>query len=210
MAETVGQKLRQIAKSAFLSQTEIETLNDLTATTAELNIMDGVTADKGEINTLTGILATRTELDRVADVSTRLVNLAAATLGLTVALHDGKIVTVNKADGSTITLPASSGSGAIFKIFVGTTISSVGLVIEVANATDVMEGTIIADEDGGVTATIWPTVAASDTMTLNGTTKGGILGDMIEIIDIAAGFWFIRGRIKTTGAEATPFSEAVS
>ena len=56
---------------------------------------------------------------------------------------------------------------------------------------------------------IWPSAADSDTITLNGTTTGGIAGDYFEIIDIATGIFFIKALSKSTGTAATPFSAAV-
>jgi hypothetical protein len=161
-------------------------------------------------NSGTEVVATAAEINRAADASSRIVDLTAATLSITEALHDGKIITVNKADGSTLTLPAATGSGARIRIFVGTTITSVGLVIQVADATDIMYGAITGAIDGGTTNNFWLTAADSDTITLNGTTKGGYIGDQIELIDVAANAWMVNGLLKQTGTEVTPFSAAVS
>ena len=67
------------------------------------------------------------------------------------------------------------------------------------------------DEDG-TAVTAFPTVAASDTITLNGTTTGGVLGDYLEIVDIAADQYHVRGvmRVPAGSNPVTPFSEAVS
>jgi hypothetical protein len=57
---------------------------------------------------------------------------------------------------------------------------------------------------------IWPTAADSDTITLDGTTTGGVaIGDWIEVQDIVADKWAVRGVTTSSGAEATPFSAAV-
>lgn len=53
----------EITALALLTQTEIEILDDLTATTAELNIMSGVTATAAEINILDGATATYNEIN---------------------------------------------------------------------------------------------------------------------------------------------------
>jgi hypothetical protein len=146
------------------------------------------------------------------EAGNRLDALTAATLTMTQELHDGKTLVVNKADGSTITLPAATGTGAKYKIYVGTTITSVGLVIQVANATDVFEGLILgSDTDGGgATGYTWPTVAASDTITCSGTATGGRKGDYFIIEDVAAGFFSLTGFISQSGgSEATPLSAAV-
>ncbi len=51
------------AALASLTQAEVETLDDLTASTAELNKLDGVTANTGELNILDGVTADKDELN---------------------------------------------------------------------------------------------------------------------------------------------------
>jgi hypothetical protein len=133
-----------------------------------------------------------------------------ASATLTKKAHQGTMLNLSAAAGLTITLPASSGDGAVFRFFVRTTITSNNYVIQVANATDVMQGTAISAQDAADTAVLWETAATSDTITLNGTTKGGIIGDYIELEDAIAGFWSVRLVTQATGTEVTPFSAAVS
>lgn len=163
-----------------------------------------------EMAALDGTLATAAEINRAADVSTRIINLTAATLAITELAHDGKIVTVNKADGTAITLPAATGSGAKIKFFIGTTITSVGTTIKVADATDIMYGAVIASNDASDAANIWKAGGTDDTITLNGTTTGGYVGDQIELTDVATNTWMVSGVLKQTGTEATPFSATVA
>lgn len=155
------------------------------------------------------ITASAAEINRVADVSARVVNVT-ADASLTAASHDGKVVTVNKADGAAITLPAASGSGVKFDLIIGTTITSNSTTIKVADATDVMTGVALNAQDAADTAVMFETAATTDTITLNGSTTGGILGDRIELIDIASNLWYVRVMGSATGTEATPFSATVS
>lgn len=141
--------------------------------------------------------------------ASRIVNLTAATLAIAKATHDEKIVTVNKADGTTITLPAATGSGLEVEFIIGTPVTSNNVVIQVTG-NDVMTGGCTAFQDGGDTAVHFETAADSDTITLNGTTKGGIKGDRIRLVDIAADLWFVDIKASATGTEATPFSAAVA
>lgn len=123
-------------------------------------------------------------------------------------VHGGTTVVVNAAAGATLTLPASDGKGTTFTIFVGTTITSNNLIIQVANATDIMQGVIgIATDAAGVTC---PTAATSDTITMNGSTTGGVKGSYVVLTDVASGVWEVSGGLVSTGAEATPFSAAVA
>lgn len=158
----------------------------------------------------TTVDATAAEINRAADVSARIVNLAAATLSLTEAAHDGKVVTVNRAAGSTLTLPAATGSGARFRIVIGTTLTSGSLVLQVANASDVMQGIVMQMSDDPATVKAFQAAATSDTITLNRTTTGvGSKGEYLEAIDVATNLWQVYGVTTATGTEATPFSAAV-
>jgi hypothetical protein len=169
---------------------------------------NGVSITSAELSVLDGITATAAELNRAADVSTRVVNATAATLAVTAADHDSKVVTLNRAGGIAVTLPAASGSGAKLHFIVGTTFTTSG-TIKVANASDVMTGTALLAQDAGDTAVMFETAATSDTITMNGTTTGGIKGDSYELIDIAANLWWVRVVGSASGSEATPFSASV-
>lgn len=121
---------------------------------------------------------------------------------------DAPIVS-NRALGGIWTLPAATGSGFKFYINVGTAISGGTLVIQVANSSDTMTGLAIVASAADNTSSAWETVAASDTITLNGTTTGGLKGDRIELVDMASTIWGVRVFGAGSGTLATPFSAAV-
>lgn len=133
-----------------------------------------------------------------------------ANTTLTKASHAGRLLVFNDADGATLTLPAATGSGDRYRFYVGVTVTSVSDKIAVANASDIMAGVIFGAQDGGDTVVGWETAADSDTITLNGSTTGGLKGDYIELEDAKANLWRVTGHIAQTGTEATPFSAAVS
>lgn len=155
-----------------------------------------------------GITATVAEINRTADVSARIVDVTAATLAVTELAHDGKVVTLNRAASQAVTLPAATGSGTRLFFVVGTTVTTPSTTIKVTG-NDTMTGAALVAQDGGDTAVMFETAADSDTITLNGTTTGGIKGDSIELIDIATDLWWVRIRTSATGIEATPFSATV-
>lgn len=124
--------------------------------------------------------------------------------------HGGTWLNLSAAAGLTVTLPASDGTGSTFRFSVATTVTSNNYVIQVANATDVMQGVCIMAQDGGDTSVAFETASTSDTITMNGTTKGGIVGDYIELTDVKSGFWQVKMVVSATGTEATPFSATVS
>ena len=137
----------------------------------------------------------------------RLVTVSAATT-LSVGEHDSKILMLDNASGFSITLPQATGSGARFGFVVKTALTENDYIIQVANATDVMAGTVaLATDIAGVSV---PTTATSDTITMNGSTKGGAVGSFVEIVDVDTGVFMVTGTIVSTGSEATPFSAAVS
>jgi len=134
----------------------------------------------------------------------------AANVTLTSASHAGRTMVLDIASGATVTLPAASGTGNIYKFFVATTVTSNDYIIQVANASDTMAGMAIVANDGGDTASIFETAADSDTITMDGSTTGGILGAQVEIQDVASNVFSVVVRTAATGTEATPFSAAVS
>lgn len=135
-------------------------------------------------------------------------SVTAATLAVTAA-SAGTVIPLNKADGQAVTLPAASGSGAEYRLFIGTTITSVGTTIKVASASDIMAGVALFANDTDASASLFETAADSDTITFNGSTTGGIKGTMVELIDVASGLWWVRITGAATGTEATPFSATV-
>lgn len=135
------------------------------------------------------------------------VNLTASVLTLTKKTHAGCTVTANRAAGWTITLPASDGSGAEYEVFVGTTLTASG-IIAVANSVDIIVGGVAISTDiNGVTMLCGGT---DDTITMSGTTTGGVKGSWVRLKDVTLGLWRVNGFLASTGAEATPFSATIT
>jgi len=161
-----------------------------------------------ETTDLKDVTATADEINRAADVSARIVNATAATLTVTEATHDGKVITLNRAAGIAVTLPAATGSGTHLRFFIGTTITSNSTTIKVVG-NDTMVGSAVIAQDSADTAVMFEAGGTDDTITMNGSTTGGIKGDFVELIDIATDLWFVRMTGSATGSEATPFSATV-
>jgi len=169
---------------------------------------DATAANQGLVLAGTLLTATAAELNRAADLTGRVVDCTASTLAVTAAAHDGRTVTLNRAGGIAVTLPAASGSGARFRFIIGTTFTSPA-TIKVANSSDTMAGNAVVAQDGGDTAVIFEAGATADTITWDGSTTGGLKGTIVELDDIAANLWFVRSLGAATGTEATPFSATV-
>ena len=152
---------------------------------------------------------------------------ADSSVSLTVATHSGKIVHNDAAGAVTYTLPATNANsdsavagpgadlnnlsnvGAKFEIF--SSITKTGdLVVQVANATDVMIGGASFIDDSSDNMVGFETASTSDTITLNGSTTGGLAGSIITCKAIGANRWGVQVTSGGTGDLATPFSAAVS
>lgn len=121
--------------------------------------------------------------------------------------YNGKTILISRAAGTAITLPAATGTQAKYTIRLATSVTSNSTTIKVANATDIMQGSAV------VTATTpgaFYTTATSDTVTLNGSTTGGLAGSYVELTDVAAGIWLVTAVLVGSGTVATPFSATVS
>jgi hypothetical protein len=159
------------------------------------------------------VLASAAEINRVADVSTRVVTLT-GTGAITEALHEGKTCLLGEVGGDaavTLTLPAATGGGGRYR-FVVSVVNTSGYIIKSVVGTDIMYGAIIGDDGAAPTTTLrWQAGATDDTVTLNGTTTGGVsIGDWVEFEDILGTGWAVRGVINQSGVEATPFSDTVA
>jgi hypothetical protein len=174
-----------------------------------------IAATDAELSLLTGLLATGAEINRVAQASTRIVSITTSTIALTLAAHDGKTVVFNRAAGIAATLPAATGSGARFRIVVGTAFTGDATIkVNTTPGTDTMVGLVLGLDGDGVPANAWTVGGTNDTITMDGSatpnmTQGGFVGDMYDIQDIATGVWQVNGFIKQTGTEATPMSASV-
>ncbi len=136
--------------------------------------------------------------------------VTASTVTITKADHSGRVVILDRAAGVTATLPASTGSGDKYRFYVKTTVTSNGDVIEVANASDTMAGQITMGNTTGGAG--WQEAAGGtdDTLTMNGTTTGGIIGSYVEVEDITENVWRVHGHLVGSGTLAAVFSAAVS
>ena len=138
-----------------------------------------------------------------------------ATDAITSVEHAGRILLLGEVGGNAdvvLTLPDATGSGNIYEFIVSVTMGSNTYKIACPDSDNVINGTMQNMDLDGTAVTIFSTVAASDTITLNGGTQGGQVGDTLRLIDMAADTWHVSGIMRTpTGANpATPFSEAVS
>jgi hypothetical protein len=168
------------------------------------------TTFSGPVRSLAGFIS--------SGVSNSVTTAVGATLN--VANYAGKQIYYTSTAAATFTLPAvistspsdptdpnqSNNYGATFEFVLSTTVTG-NFVVQVANASDTMVGTAILGS--GTTALVFSTVTASDTITLSGTTTGGVGGASVKATVVGANRYKVEVVSGATGAVATPFSATV-
>ena len=193
-----------------LNATDIEVSNVLRANKIQSDTSD---ADIEISSQGTGAVAVSSQLTLTGSFLPA-IHTFTATDSVTIAEHAGRTLLLGEVGGNaavTLTLPAATGTGAVYKFIVSVTNTS-NYKIQVADATDTIDGIMLYLDEDGTAVSAFPTVAASDTITLNGGTTGGIIGDYLELIDIATNQYHVRGvmRVAAGANPATPFTAAVS
>ena len=148
------------------------------------------------------------------------VSLTADTT-LTVATHAGKILLCNDADGK-FTLPsinvnANGGTagdndfnnlnniGATFHFYVETAATDMDILTD---GTDKFKGGIMIAVDEGSKKAFIPG-ASNDVITMNGSTKGGIVGSVVSITAIDTATYLVHNSLLLgSGTIVTPYADA--
>lgn len=147
--------------------------------------------------------------NRFKQISPGCVTETAAAVSLTKQKHANKVTLLDKVNGQAFTLPKATGSGDKYTLFVKSTITSVGTTIKVPDSSHVMQGNAITLQDGGDTMVGFEAGATADTVTLNGTTTGGLRGHIVTFTDVDTNLFMVESVGAATGTEATPFSATV-
>ena len=136
---------------------------------------------------------------------------AGSTLTLTRLKHAGKLIQLDTLTGSTVTLPAATGSGAIYQFVVSVLATSNSHIIQTSATTEHMQGwAMVYDAATSTAQEVFRAATTSDTITLNGTTTGNVtVGEWITIIDVASTIHHVRAYTGADTDPATPFSAAV-
>lgn len=156
----------------------------------------------------TALLATALEINRMADASTRIVTATASTLLVTEALHDGKIITLDRAGGMIITMPEPTGSGMVIEFICITKFTSdCTIILPDTTNTALIGFADIVDSDTTDLLHRFTPAGTHDLVTLDGTNLAGGLGCRIKYIDLATDVWGVEINEAVGGTSpATPFS----
>ena len=148
------------------------------------------------------------------------VSLTADTT-LTVASHAGKILLTNDADGK-FTLPSinvnSNGGtagdndfnnlnniGATFHFYVETAATDMDILTD---GTDKFKGGIMIAVDDGSKKAFIPG-ASNDVITMNGSTKGGIVGSVVSFTALDTATYMVHNSLLIgSGTIVTPYADA--
>lgn len=149
--------------------------------------------------------------DVVTDVTyltPAIVDCTASTLTVSATTHGNKTVTLNRAAGIAVTLPAATGTGNVYRFYVGTTFT--GDASFVTTGGDILSGTALLYQDSADTCVGFAT--AADTIRLDmfdtGNTTGGLKGAHAVFTDVATDLWHVHYVSDAAGTEATPFKNA--
>ena len=177
---------------------EIEVASTAGALTATTTLTIGSTA----------LTATGDEINRKCDVSTRLVTIT-GTGDITAAANEGKINLLGEVGGNaivTLTLPAATGSGAVYT-FIVSVLNTQTYVIR-SLTTDTMVGSAYLLDNDSTAVTSYSASGTDDYITINGTTTGGLVGDKLVLVDFLAATWAVHynGNVPTGSNIADPFA----
>ena len=202
-----GQASRENANAIFVDSDD----DQLKFTTGASGTTTVDVVTESQTQTLTNKTLTAPTITNASIQSVTPVDVTTATVSITAATHGGRTITLNRATGITATLPAATGSGVYFRFVVGTTFTGAA-IIQVANATDVINGNATLYADSGDTVVGFTATASDDSIDLFNTdnTTGGLLGEIIELVDVASGKWHCNITANAGGTEVTPFANVVS
>lgn len=148
-------------------------------------------------------------IDYVNQIGLGTVNTATAAVSLTTS-QSGNTIFLAKATGATYTLPATNQVtiGTNYKFVISVSVTSTNTyVIQTNSATDLFKGSALALVGStGVTVTYSPNGSSNRILTLNATTKGGLIGTEITVVCTAINEWYVTAKTLCTGTVVTPFS----
>ena len=145
------------------------------------------------------------------------VSLTADTT-LTVDTHAGKILLCNDADGK-FTLPSivsttpsdptdpnqTNNIGATFNFYIETAATDLDIKTD---GTDKFKGAILIAVDDGAKKAFVP-AASNDVITMNGSTKGGIVGSIVSFTAIDTATYLVHSSLLIgSGTIVTPYADA--
>ena len=172
-----------------------------TDVTTATSALAGNTSTAAELSTLHSSGITNADLIKVHALTAVATDVTGAG-----ALAANSTNAIRSAAGIALTLPAATGSGNIIRCRFVTTVTSGSTTITSASGSDFYAGTVIQIKIGTGGAYYAMNGTSHRVLTFDGSTKGGLIGDIIDFIDIKANLWSVHSITQATGVVASPVS----
>lgn len=151
---------------------------------------------------------------RARNIERQVIILTAASVTLS-RFRQGsmRLANLQRAAGQALVLPFATGKGGKFRFFVGVSITSNTTTIHTAagnnpktGVADIIQGS--ANVTGTTPLASAATASNTNTITINGSTQGGLIGSQIYLEDVGPGVWAVEANLLGSGTSATPFSNS--
>lgn len=170
--------------------------------TSMLNVLNGTETSQSLLLAAGCTLGGRNIVGAGANV----VNTTATTLALTAATHANKTVVVDSAAPLAVTLPAATGTGDRYEIFINTPATATSHTVATVATGEIMSGVCWARTTSSANVIGYGTTATDNKITLQGAELGGVKGDRIVLVDVKQSTWSVQMFTSPTGTTSTPFS----
>lgn len=128
---------------------------------------------------------------------------ATATYTMTEQINLGRPLLLSATGGFTTTLPAATGTGNIYQIFILTGVTSSSTYVITAAGSDKIYGNVNV---GSATTSGNFLVTNNTTFTMSATTTGGLKGGSLYFTDMGTNLWLVEANLCGSGTAATPIS----
>ncbi len=129
------------------------------------------------------------------------------------AVHAGATYLLDTAGGSTLTLPAATGTGNKYRVVVSVSTTSAAHKVLAASVSDFIVGAAIGQSNAGAVLGFHSAAATNHSLQMpnaGSQPSGGIIGDSYEFTDIGANLWECTGMFTAGTTATTPFNSATS
>lgn len=151
------------------------------------NLVDGASVTSATIGSAT--------ITTLAGTATRTAGSITATDSITAAEHANRINIITGTAAATLTLPEATGTGNVYSFVFGE-VNTNGTVFVAADTSNTSIGGSLNILDADANAqTAYFATTGDDTITINGTTTGGLIGDTITLVDIGTDQWAVYGQL---------------
>jgi hypothetical protein len=123
------------------------------------------------------------------------------------AAQSGDVFLLDQAAGVTYTLPTPT-AGLNFTFICTVAVTSNNDIIQTANTGTqfIMGGVNLVVSNSATSKAFFANGTSNSTLTMNGTTSGGIIGTQITYIALSTTVWYINGDVGASGTLVTPIS----